>query len=153
MYNFAVNCCIVPSDLKIQPWNKGFQNRLAALGERKPERKAAQIRALWPEINVAREKGHSLKTICDCLEADGIQISVTTLGSYITRMRRKEASREIPTPFVSGGVPESSRSPLPAKDLIVPELGQPRDPLLNLRKHDERVFDYRPEMADPEKLI
>jgi hypothetical protein len=44
----------VPPSPKVEPWNKGFQNRLAALGEKKPERKAAQIRALWPEINVAR---------------------------------------------------------------------------------------------------
>jgi hypothetical protein len=143
----------VPSTPKVEPWNKGFQNRLAALGEKKPERKAAQIRALWPEINVARDKGHSLKTICDCLEAEGIQISVTTLGSYITRMRRKDASREIANPHAAGSVSESRRSPLPARDLIVSEPGQPRDPLLNLRKHDERVFDYRPELADPERLI
>ena len=143
----------MPSTLKVEPWNKGSQNRLAALGEKKPERKAAQIRALWPEINVARERGHSLKTICYCLEAEGIQISVTTLGSYIIRMRRKDGSREIANPSAAGGVSESRRSPLPARDLIVSEPGQPRDPLLNLRKHDERVFDYRPEMADPEKLI
>jgi len=143
----------VPSTPKVEPWNKGSQNRLAALGEKKPERKAAQIRALWPEINVARDRGHSLKTICDCLEAEGIQISVTTLGSYITRMRRKDASREIAKPLASGSVSESRRSPLPARDVIAPEPGHPRDPLLNLRKHDERVFDYRPEMADPEKLI
>ena len=143
----------MPSTPKVEPWNKDSQNRLAALGEKKPERKAAQIRALWPAINVARERGHSLKTICDCLEAEGIQISVTTLGSYITRMRRKDASREIAKPHASGSVSESRRSPLPARDLIVSEPGQPRDPLLNLRKHDERVFDYRPEMADPEKLI
>jgi len=143
----------VPSTPKVEPWNKGSQNRLAALGEKKPERKAAQIRALWPEINVARDRGHSLKTICDCLEAEGIQISVTTLGSYITRMRRKDGSREIANPSAAGGVSESRRSPLPASDLIVSEPGQPRGPLLNLRKHDGRVFDYRPEMADPEKLI
>jgi hypothetical protein len=143
----------VPSTPKVEPWNKGSQNRLAALGEKKPERKAAQIRALWPEIKVARARGHSLRTIRDCLEAEGIQISVTTLGSYITRMRRKDGSREIANPSAAGGVSESRRSPLPARDLIVSEPGQPRDPLLNLRKHDERVFDYRPEMADPEKLI
>lgn len=143
----------MPSTPKVEPWNKGSQNRLAALGEKKPERKAAQIRALWPEINVARARGHSLRTICDCLEAEGIQISVTTLGSYITRMRRKDGSREIANPSAAGGVSESRRSPLPARDLIVSEPGQPSDPLLNLRKHDERVFDYRPEMADPEKLI
>ena len=143
----------MPSTPKVEPWNKGSQSRLAALGEKKPERKAAQVRALWPEINIARTRGHSLRTICDCLEAEGIQISVTTLGSYITRMRRKDGSREIAKPSAAGSVSESRRSPLPARDLIVPEPGQPRDPLQNLRKHDERVFDYRPEMADPEKLI
>lgn len=63
--------------------------RLAALREEKPVKKAAQIRALWPEIKVALDTGHSLKTVCNCLEADGIIVTVQTLGSYLTRMRRK----------------------------------------------------------------
>jgi hypothetical protein len=43
-------------------------------------------------IKAALGRGHSLKSVCDCLAGDGIRISVQTLGSYITRMRRKTLS-------------------------------------------------------------
>src|SRR5215831_14016042 len=64
------------------------RTRLAALRENTPRTKAARVRALWPEIKAALEKGHTLKAVCDCLEADGIAITVQTLGSYLTRIRR-----------------------------------------------------------------
>lgn len=54
----------------------------------KPATKAAQIRALWPEIRTVPENGHSLKTVCECLAADGITLGVQSLGSYIGRIRR-----------------------------------------------------------------
>jgi hypothetical protein len=66
--------------------------RLAALCEKKPPTKAAQIRALWPDIKAALDAGHSLKSVCECLEADEINITVQALGSYITRMRKKSPS-------------------------------------------------------------
>jgi hypothetical protein len=143
----------VSSNSRVQPWNKGLQSRLAALGEKKPERKAAQIRALWPDIKLARDKGHSLKAICDCLEAEGIQVTVTTLGSYITRMRRTRDCQQIGERPATGSVLELRRPPLAARDLAKPESGGPRDPLLNLRKRENPIFDYRPELADPKKLI
>jgi hypothetical protein len=67
------------------------RNRLAALGEKKPRTKAAQLRMLWPEIKAALDRSHTLKAVCECLEADGIQMSIYTRGSYVTRMRRSSA--------------------------------------------------------------
>jgi hypothetical protein len=124
--------------------------RLAALREEKPPKKAAQIRALWPEIKGALDSGHSLKTVCDCLEADGIVITVQTLGSYITRMRRKAV------------LPAAMRRPsMEANDEgRVSKVGEPRrakstDPLANIRERQGKrsAFDYRPELADPKELI
>jgi len=132
------------------------RNRLAALGEKKPRTKAAQLRILWPEIKAALDRGHTLKAVCDCLEGDGIKMSVYTLGSYVTRMRRRSPQAEP----VAGAAP-------PAKSMAVvtPTEGQrrdanrqdqvPPDPLGNVRKSQAKrpAFDYRPELADPDKLI
>ena len=142
----------------LQAPRQNARARLAALREKKPPRKAAQIRGLWPEIKAALENGHSLKAVCDCLEADGISISVQTLGSYITRMRKKC----LPV--------ESLVAPRWADpdELLNPQSGTPStsksadskpkgssDPLANARKRQGRrsAFDYRPELADPKKLI
>lgn len=55
--------------------------RVAAFREKKTPTKAAQIRALWPDIEAALDAGHSPKGACECLEADGISITVPALGS------------------------------------------------------------------------
>jgi len=60
--------------------HQNARTRLAALREKKPRTKSAQVRALWPEIKAALDKGHSLKTVCDCLEADGCSASTTFSG-------------------------------------------------------------------------
>jgi hypothetical protein len=130
--------------------------RLAALREKKPPRKAAQIRRLWPEIKAALDNGHSLKAVCDCLEADGISISVQTLGSYITRMRKKSvpvgsivAPRSADPDELSD--PESNTHTEPT----VSKAEKPPNPLANVRdrRRKRAAFDYRPELADPKELI
>lgn len=47
---------------------KSARTRLAGLREKKPPNKAAQIRALWPEIKAALDEGHSLKAVCIALK-------------------------------------------------------------------------------------
>ena len=127
-------------------------SRLAALGEKKPRTKAAQLRLLWPEIKTALDKGHTLKAVCECLEADGLKMSIYTLGSYVARMRR--SSPEIAQPLAAVpllstlGVGEGKQS----KGIGEQERS---DPLANVRKSQAKrpAFDYRPELADPDKLI
>src|SRR5215469_2589159 len=65
------------------------RTRLAALREKRPPTKAAQIRNLWPEIQTALDNGHSLKTISECLAADGIAVSFRELSVYVGRLRKK----------------------------------------------------------------
>lgn len=139
------------------PHDRSARARLAALREKRVPKKAAQIRALWPEIKAALDDGHSLKAVCDCLEADGISITVQTLGSYITRMRRKSIPAE-----TLGAPPSASKLSAPAEDnhsRIIKAKDSNRkessDPLANVRDRQGKrsAFDYRPELADPKELI
>src|SRR5579875_3551775 len=84
-----------------EPSPSAARTRLAALGEKKRRSKAAQLRSLWPEIRVALDNGHTLKAICECLEADGLEMSIYTLGSYIARMRRSSTAKAV-APAPSG---------------------------------------------------
>jgi hypothetical protein len=130
--------------------------RLAALREKNAPTKAAQIRALWPEIKAALDKGHSLKTVCNCLEADGIKITVQTLVSYITRMRRKIVTLETALPSTTSEAWRVARAPampITPRATSMPE--KSTDPLANVRErqHKRSAFDYRPELAEPKDLI
>ena len=68
--------------------------RLALRCAEKPATKAGQIKALWPEIESALDKGQSMKTIHRWLEEEaGLRLGITSLTSYISRIRRREATR------------------------------------------------------------
>jgi hypothetical protein len=53
---------------------------------------APRIRERWPEIKSALDEGHSLQTVLERLRVDGIQISLSTLRTYVSRLRRKDSS-------------------------------------------------------------
>lgn len=135
-------------------WPLAARTRLAALREQKPQRKAAQIRAFWPDIKVALESGHSYDVICECLEAAGVSVTVKNLSSYVSRIRKTEGAQKGETIALS---PDGTNSQKPVLQLGT-ELGEQsrnRDPLANLREREasRSIFDYRPELADPKKLI
>ena len=72
-------------------WVGQTRSRLALRRSEKPATKAGQIRALWPDIEAALTVGQTMKTICTWLAEDaGITLSVTSLTSYISRIRRRE---------------------------------------------------------------
>jgi hypothetical protein len=134
------------------------RTRLAALREKKPPTKAAQIRSLWPEIKAALDNGHSLKAIAECLAADGISVSVRSLSVYVERIRRSSVVTKKPMPpsqtdvgrdVIPGPSPDSAAVPVQEN----PKAS--RDPLANVRERQEKRsrFDYRPELADPKELI
>lgn len=132
--------------------------RLAALGEKKPPTMAAQLRELWPEIQTALARRHSLKAICECLEAGGVMVNERSLAAYIARMR-KNANLSRPTKSAERSF-AANRNSRPTNIAAVSEKGPnvsppSRDPLANIRESEanRQVFDYRPELADPEKLI
>jgi hypothetical protein len=72
-------------------WIGQTRSRLALRRSEKPATKAGQIRALWPDIEAALALGQTMKTICAWLAEDaGITLGVTSLTSYISRIRRRE---------------------------------------------------------------
>jgi hypothetical protein len=108
---------------------------VAALAGQRPEQKIGQVRQLWPSIEAALASGHSLKSVCASLVADGISINYKTLSAYVNRLRR--ASR-------SSGVrprnPKDTATALPVENSALRSIGTasalqfPEDPAANLRE-------------------
>jgi len=123
------------------PWIAETIDRLAQRRGKKPATKAAQLRALWPELRAAKAEGQSLATICQWLEEEaGIVVTVHSLGSYITRLRRKEQT----TPVAP------TRPAAPARSKTSPSSTRTQIPV-NAKK--TRGFDYPPGPPDESKLI
>ena len=78
-------------------WINEARRRLASIRGEKPETKAGQIWALWPEIKAAIEDGQSIKTIRLWLqEHAAIVVSSDSLRTYIRRCQAKEMARQTP---------------------------------------------------------
>ena len=133
-----------------QEWIADARSRLAQRQGRKPATKAAQLRALWPEIRAAIADGQSLATIRLWLEEDaGIVVSVQSLGSYLTRIRRKERANPITLTRQPGVQTRLSRR----------SAGESKPPLANppwkasVSAKKTRGFEYPPGPPDESKLI
>ncbi len=75
-------------------WFSQAHARFARRRTEKPATKAGQIRALWPDIDAALQGGQSMKSIRKWLEEDaGVTLSITSLTSYISRIRRRLAAK------------------------------------------------------------
>jgi hypothetical protein len=100
-------------------WIPETRNRLAHRRAKKPDTKAGQIWALWPEIKAALDDGQSFKSISHWLEEDAdITVSIPGLRSYISRSRRKEAATrkaEAESAFLRAAASEDLRSPADGK--------------------------------------
>jgi hypothetical protein len=111
-------------------WMAQTRTRLALRRAEKPATKAGQIRALWPDIEAALAVGQTIKSICKWLEEDaGITLGVTSLTSYISRIRHRENAnrfREVPTPQSVRSEPESIGTSSPAfASVMAPPSGGP----------------------------
>jgi hypothetical protein len=137
-------------------WIASARIRLAHRRAEKPATKAGQIRALWPEIDAALSGGQSMKSIRKWLEEDaGITLGITSLTSYISRIRRREKaiwatqSRKVD----SACVETKSESEVAAPDPSPPRAVQPyanpswvstEDPLAQAMKAlSKRPIDIR----------
>lgn len=81
-------------------WINDARRRLADWRGKKPETKAGQIRALWPELKAALADGQSVKSIRTWLEEEaGVVVTADSLRSYVRRCREKEQAQ----PPVNGG--------------------------------------------------
>lgn len=122
-------------------WATETRSRLARRRGKKPATKAGQLRALWPEIRAAIVEGQSLTTICQWLAEDaGIILTVPSLGSYLTRIRRKQPANPI--------APTSTAVPAPAKTPVLST--QTKTPS---SANKPLGFEYPPGPPDESKLI
>jgi hypothetical protein len=122
-----------------QQWIDETRRRLAQRRGKKPETKAGQIRALWPEIRAALADGQSLRSIRQWLDEEGdVVVTVQSLDSYLTRIRRKEAKQ--PAAVVPPAPPVSQST----SSEVRPSLRTPEKP---------RGFEYPPGPPDESKLI
>ena len=130
-------------------WIAEARSRLAERRTEKPATKAGQIRALWPEITAAIETGQSIKSICKWLEEDaGIIMGVTSLTSYISRIRHRENRGVRPQTNLPTAPPSASSA---AEPKIIREF----DPLANVRAREAKRsgFDYHPATAEDAKNL
>lgn len=141
-------------------WAMQARTRLARRRAEKPATKSGQIRALWPDIEATLAVGQSMKTICSWLaEEAGITLGVTSLTSYVSRIRRREIHPRTPTPFAARPTSADARPPLASARTPVleastgPQRVAPGDPLANF--HASRAknasFHYRPATVEDEK--
>jgi hypothetical protein len=75
-------------------WIPETRSRLSQRRARKPDTKAGQLWALWPEIKAALDEGQSVRTVLHWLKEDAdIVVSIGTLTSYVSRNRKREAAQ------------------------------------------------------------
>ncbi len=135
-------------------WAMQARTRLARRRAEKPATKSGQIRALWPDIEAALAVGQSMKTICTWLaEEAGITLGVTSLTSYVSRIRRRETHRRTSAPVPPAATPISVDARPPLVSARTPGVAPSFDPLANLRTSQAKNpgFHYRPATADDEK--
>ena len=135
-------------------WAMQARTRLARRRAEKPATKSGQIRALWPDIEAALAVGQSMKTICSWLaEEAGITLGVTSLTSYVSRIRRRETHRRTSAPLTSAATPVSGDARHPLVSARTPGVAPGFDPLANLHISQAKNpgFHYRPATADDEK--
>jgi hypothetical protein len=116
---------------------------LTALAGELPEQKMRQVLRAWPGIEEALAAGHSLKTICRRLVADGLSVDYNTLRACVSRIRRLGRLRDKQSPRSS----PAAASP-PAKGLltaVAPAAVLPwsDDPAANLRERLSRQTGFQ----------
>jgi hypothetical protein len=127
-----------------QQWIAETRNRLLQRRGKRPATKAGQLRALWPEIRAAIADGQSLATIRQWLEEEGgIVVTVQSLGSYLTRIRRKERANPVPV------------TPAPVPRTVRPKRSGDSNPRTKVRESAtrKREFEYPPGPPDESQLI
>jgi hypothetical protein len=135
---------------------------LIALPGRRPSRKSAQIRWLWPEISEALAAGHTIGDIRRELALDGLEISYSNLRTHVARLRKSHPHQPTVNRRAEPPAPPPTNVPAGAQ-LAVPPTNPtsraaeaaPYDPIANLRDRLTRRpgFEYDDRPPDEKKLI
>jgi hypothetical protein len=92
----------------------------------------------------------------EALQLDGIEMSYGQFRTYVWRIRKKGVPTAVKA-TASVIAPGSDAGSVPPQTVVPasPSAVNVRDPLVNTREAERKrvVFDYRPELADPSKLI
>jgi hypothetical protein len=125
--------------------NKTQLANLRALAATAPKTKSGQVVWAWPDIQASLKGGRNLKEIWEALQLDGIVMSYDQFRVYVSRIRKRFASRT--DPVLRPG--EASSEVDPPTGASAPT----RDPLANIRRGLERKqtsgFNYDP-FPDPQ---
>lgn len=78
---------------RLDQWIARARQNLATRRGEKPLTKAGQLRAVWPEIQIALDDGQSLKAIRGWLEEQGVVFTIDSLRTYVSRMRRERRKK------------------------------------------------------------
>jgi hypothetical protein len=129
---------------------------LKALRESAPQTKSGRIVWAWPEIQASLASGRKMHEIWEALQLDGIEMSYGQFRTYVWRIRKKGVPPAVSAaaPVVAPGSDSWSVPPQAVAPASPPTVSV-RDPLANIREREKKrdSFDYRPELADPDKLI
>jgi hypothetical protein len=140
---------------RVDQWITRTRRNLATRRGEKPITKAGQLRAVWPEIQIALDDGQSLKAIRGWLEDQGVVFTIDSLRTYVSRMRRERRKKAaerfldaaITTPGPAAAV--TAQTPSLARTAVSPEsepiaAEHPRGPLVQAQEAlAKRRFDIR----------
>jgi len=122
-------------------WVSQARARFARRRTEKPATKAGQIRALWPDIEAALEGGQSMKSIRKWLEEDaGITLSITSLTSYISRIRRRLSAKRSAQAAAGQVVPLQAQSGPNARSQVTTQVAAGQAPEDNPLAQAKRVL-------------
>jgi hypothetical protein len=130
---------------------------LKALPTTAPRTKMGRIVWAWPEIQAGLASGRKMHEIWEALQLDGVEMSYGQFRTYVWRIRKKDVPAAVSGAASAPAAASASNagSVPPRSPLHVSPTGNEHDPLANIRESERKrvVFDYRPEVADPSKLI
>lgn len=144
---FLIEAAVGRQPNKSEDWINDARRRLAEWRGKKPETKAGQIRALWPEIKVALEQGQSYKSLQTWLEEEaGVSLTTNLLRVYVRRCRAKEIGRPTRKNHTKGRQQVIAPLSTPA---VLEQSEMTSDPMAGARKAlNKPRFDIRKIHAD-----
>jgi hypothetical protein len=124
---------------------------------KKADKKMASIRHAWPDIVAVLNAGHSLKRVCECLNADGIAIEYKTLRAYVSILRREQNRRSMQViDHKARSTPVSGPVHLPLRPVAAtsrPDLSNPMATAMEYLNRVRGFQNFTGEPPDPDKIF
>jgi len=111
------------------------------------------IRRAWPEIVATLKAGHSLKRVCESLNADGVAVEYKTLRAYVSILRREQNQRSMVVPVkpVPGPVVQVLQRPVP--ETKPQERSNPLATAMEYLSKVRGFQNFTGEPPDPDKIF